>query len=505
MSEYILEMCNISKTFPGVKALDHVNFQVREGEIHGLCGENGAGKSTLMKILSGVYPYGSYDGDVVMNGEVHRFNNIKSSENAGIAIIYQEFTLVKEMEVAENIFLGQEPTHAVVIDRLRMYSTAQRLLKDVGLDISVHEKAKNLGIGQQQLVEIAKALSKDAKVLILDEPTAALTNNEIDILMSILKKLKDRGITCIYISHKLSEVLKICDRVTVLRDGKSIATHSAGGLNEDRIIKMMVGREMKDRFPKENFTPGDVVFEVKNFSVYDTENNMRPIIKNAGFKVKKGEVLGISGLMGSGRTEMVMSILGAVKWKREGTLFLNGREVKINSAAEAIKLGIGYVSEDRKRYGLILSQSVKKNMSLAALDKFIKALIIDSNREIQGCNEMVKSLNLKVPSLETRVSNLSGGNQQKVVLAKWLLSDAKVLFLDEPTRGIDVGAKYEIYCIINELIRAGVAVVVISSELSEILGMCDRILVMNQGAINGEFMREEANQENIIACAVGGH
>lgn len=504
MDDYILEMRDITKVFPGVKALDNVNFKVVKGEIHGLCGENGAGKSTLMKVLSGVYSYGTYEGDIVINGAVNQFHNTKDSGNAGVAIIYQELTLVKEMDVGENIFLGKEPVRHRIIDRNELYSSSEKLLKEVGLDINVHIKIKDLGIAQQQLVEIAKALSKNADILILDEPTAALTNTETEILMHILGVLKKRGITCIYISHKIHEVLKIADKITVLRDGKSIATDEVKDLTEDIIVKKMVGREMKERFPQGKSQIGDVVFEVKNFSVFDAVNNHKQIINNVSFNVKKGEILGIAGLMGAGRTELIMSIFGAVKWPKEGSIYLENRKVEINSSSDAIKLGLGLVSEDRKRYGLLLQQSVQRNVSLAALKRFCFMSVINSNKEILACEEKVLNLRIKSPSLETKVNNLSGGNQQKVILARWLLTDTKVLFLDEPTRGIDVGSKYEIYSIINELVRSGVSIVMISSELPEVLGMCDRILVMHHGAITGEFKNEEATQEKIMKCAIGG-
>ncbi|QGP90843.1 Xylose import ATP-binding protein XylG [Neomoorella glycerini] len=504
MGEYIIEMRNISKSFPGVRALQDVNLLVKRGEIHGLCGENGAGKSTLMKILSGVYPYGSYEGEILIEGEVQQFHSVKDSEKAGIAIIYQELTLIKEMDVGENIFLGGEPNKKGVINYNELYHRAQKLLAEFHVDLNVHSKIKDLGIAQQQLVEIAKALLKNARILILDEPTAALTEKEIEQLMTILRNLKQKGVSCIYISHKLSEVKRITDRITVLRDGKTIATQDTKDLTEDKIIKMMVGRELTERFPKEKFNTGETVFEVKNLSVFDWEKN-KPVVDNVSFRVRRGEILGIAGLMGAGRTELIMSIFGAIKGTKHGEIYLEGRRVRINSPADAIRLGLGLVSEDRKRFGLILQQSVQKNISLAGLNRIARYGIINSNEEFKACNEKVRELRIKTPSLETRVNNLSGGNQQKIILARWLLTNPRVLFLDEPTRGIDVGAKYEIYNIMNELVRKGVGIVMVSSELPEIMGMCDRILVMQKGRLVGEFMRDEATQEKIMACATGGY
>jgi len=498
-------MKNITKEFPGVKALDNVTFSVRKGEIHALCGENGAGKSTLMKVLSGVYPYGTYDGDIVINGSVKKFENIKQSEKAGISIIYQELALVKELDVGENVFLGALPGRNGIVDWDKLYHDTAKLLEELGMDINPRLKIKDLGIGKQQLVEIAKALTKNADILVLDEPSAALTETEVGTLMRILKDLKDRGVTCIYISHKLNEVFRIADRITVLRDGKTIGTYNKSDVSEDKIISLMVGRELTDRFPREKHNVEEIVMEVENLCVYDPYDSNKLVIDNVSFKVRKGEILGISGLMGAGRTELVTSIFGGFDGKKTGKIFIEGKEVTIKGPADAIRNGVGLVSEDRKRYGLILEQSVVRNSTLASLNAICNGGIINANKENFIAGKYVQDLRIKIPSLESSVNKLSGGNQQKVVLAKWLMTKPKILFLDEPTRGIDVGAKFEIYNIMNELVREGVAIVMVSSELPEILGMSDRILVMREGKICAEFLYEEASQEKIMYCATGGH
>jgi len=503
VDDTILEMKEIGKSFGGVRALDGVSFEVKRGEIHGLCGENGAGKSTLMKILSGVHPYGSYEGELIVDGATRKFSGIKDSEAAGVAIIYQEFALTKEMTVAENIFLGREPGRGFFVDANRMYSDAAGALKDVGLDINPTVKVKSLGIGQQQLVEIAKALVKKAKILILDEPTAALTEEEVKILMAIIRKLRDTGITCIYISHKLSEVLDISDRVTVLRDGKTIATTDRKNLTEGDLIRMMVGREITNRFPKVSATAGDVALSIRNFSAFDKQKD-KEVLSNISFDVRYGEVLGIAGLMGAGRTELLMSIFGATDWDLGGTISVRGKEFRAKGPQDAIEAGIGLVSEDRRRYGLVMPLSVMENISLASLDKLSRMQLIDANQEVKVCEDEIKKTRIKTPHLGTKVSNLSGGNQQKVVLARWLLREPRILFLDEPTRGIDVGAKHDIYLMINELAKSGMAVVMVSSELPEVMGMADRIVVMREGKITGEFMRGEFCQERIMECATGG-
>jgi len=504
MGEYILEMKNITKDFPGVRALDNVNFKVCKGEIHALVGENGAGKSTLMKILSGAYPYGTYEGDIYIDGEKKQFRTIKDSEHAGISIIYQELTLVKYMTVGENIFLGEEPTKNGIIDWNKVYSDSKELFKKLNIDIDVYEKVINLGIGQQQMVEIAKAISKNSKILILDEPTAALTEGETRQLFRILRELKQHGVTCIYISNKLEEIFEIAANVTILRDGKTIGTHHISELNEDKMISMMVGRELTQRYARKEHKAGKVVFEVKNWTVYDVENPEKKIIKDVSFEIREGEIVGVAGLMGSGRTELFTSIFGAYGGKKEGEIYLEGKKINIKSPSEAIEQGICYLSEDRKQFGLVLKMDVKDNILLSNYDKMAKSGIIDGVRALKEAISYVDKLKVKTPSVFQRVENLSGGNQQKVVLAKWLLANPKVLILDEPTRGIDVGAKYEIYNIMNDLVEQGVCVIMISSELPEIIGMSDRVLVMCNGTLSGELNANELSQEKIMVCATGG-
>ena len=502
MSDYLLEMRGITKEFPGVKALDNVTFSVRKGEVHALVGENGAGKSTLMKILSGVYAAGSYDGDILIEGQPQHFHTIKDSERAGIAIIYQELALVKQLSVAENIGLGDEIATAGVINWNESYLRAERALKKVGLNINPATEITHLGVGEQQLVEIAKALSKDARILILDEPTAALAEGEAANLLKILKGLRDDGVTCIYISHRLKEVFEIADRVTVLRDGKTVSTDQKTDLTEDRLIARMVGRELTQIYPRKARIAGDVLLELKDWTVYDPAINRT--IADVNMTLRKGEILGMAGLIGAGRTELVMSIFGVWGRVTSGRIFLDGHELALRNAGDAIRAGISLASEDRKRYGLVLMQDIKRNISLASLDRISRHRVVDENEEIRSAEKYIAELRIKTPSVEQQAMNLSGGTQQKVVLAKWLMTMPKVLILDEPTRGIDVGAKVEIYHIINALVDRGVGVIMISSDLPEVLGMSDRILVMHEGRFTGELRREEATQEKIMYYATGG-
>lgn len=501
---HVLEMVDISKEFPGVKALDHVSFKVRQGEIHALCGENGAGKSTLMKVLSGLYPAGTYSGDIVIGGEKKEFHRITDAEQSGIAIIHQELALVKEMTVGENIFLGAEPCKHKVIQWDELYHNASLWLKKVGLNISPEVKIGNLGIGQQQLVEIAKALSKHTKILILDEPTAALTESEVSILMGILNQLRSEGVSCVYISHKMPEVFALADSITILRDGRTVATLDRKDTNDDQVVSLMVGRELTERYPRVEHIPGDTVLKVSNYNVWHPEQRQQKVIKDINFTLRKGEILGIAGLMGAGRTELVSSLFGAYGGKAEGLVQIDGETVKIRSVAEAIKAGMALVSEDRKRQGLVMGMDVKRNTTLATLGKVSRLGIINENEEIKWGRRYVQDLMTKTASLETLVGTLSGGNQQKVVIGKWLMSDPKILIMDEPTRGIDVGAKYEIYNLMNRLVAQGVAIIMISSELPEVLGMSDRILVMCEGEFVKEFNWREATQENIMVAATGG-
>jgi ABC-type sugar transport system ATPase subunit len=504
VSDFILEMRNITKDFPGVRALDGVTFQVRRGEIHALVGENGAGKSTLMKVLSGYYPHGTYDGEIVLNGQVQRFGAIRDSERAGIAIIYQELALVKQMTVAENVWLGSELLRSRgVVDWNRTYQEAAKILKGMGLKLNPASRVVDLGVGAQQLVEIAKALSKDARLLILDEPTAALTEAETETLLGILASLREKGVTCIYISHRLREVTRIADRITVLRDGKTILTDDKAAMPEERMIRNMVGRDLAQLFPRRPRTRGEKVLEVERWTVRDPVTG-ELAVDDVSFEAYRGEILGIAGLMGAGRTELVMSLFGAWGRRERGEVRLLGRALRIAGADDAIRSGFALVSEDRKRYGLVLGMDVKENSTLASLRTIARLGVIDKNEEIRCADRYVKELRTRTPSLEQKVKNLSGGNQQKVVLAKWLLTRPRVLFLDEPTRGVDVGAKVEIYNIVNDLVDQGVCVVMISSELPEVLGMSDRILVIHEGRLSGAFSRDEATEEKVMYRATGG-
>ena len=504
MSEYILEMKQINKEFTGVKALSNVNFKVKKGEIHCLVGENGAGKSTLMKVLSGVYPYGTYEGDIVFEGDVQKFVKISDSVKAGIAIIYQELALFPDLTVYENIYAGNEIKRGALVDWNQTIAEAKKMLKMVKLNVNPDTLVKDLGVGKRQLTEIAKALSKDVKLLILDEPTAALNEDDSENLLKLLNELKNKGITCIMISHKLKEVISIADSATVLRDGQTICTLDAGKgeITEKNIIKNMVGREIHDIYPKrEKKKFGDKVLELSNWSAYDAKLG-RQVVKNANLYVRKGEIIGLSGLMGAGRTELALSIFGNAKsYKLQGNLLVEGKPTVYKHPGAAIDAGITYVTEDRKGDGLFLIQDIKNNISAANLKGISKNGVINGNEEIKIADEYKNSLHIKASSLEQLVGNLSGGNQQKVSLGKWLFVGPKLLILDEPTRGIDVGAKFEIYTVMNKLIEEGLSIIMISSELGEVLGMSDRVYVMAQGEIKGELSIEEANQEKIMQLA----
>lgn len=504
LAKILLEMKNITKTFPGVKALDNVNLKVEEGEIHALVGENGAGKSTLMNVLSGVYPFGSYTGDIIYNGEVCKFHDIKQSEEKGIVIIHQELALIPYMTIGENLFLGNERGKKAAINWDETYGMADKYIRQVGLTESSRTLIKDIGVGKQQLVEIAKALAKNAKLLILDEPTSSLNEQDSQALLDLLLKFKREGMTCIIISHKLNEVSYVADKITVIRDGSTIETLTKGvdDFSEDRIIRGMVGREIADRFPKRpGVKIGEVNMEVKNWTVHHPIYTERKVVDNVSIKVRKGEVVGISGLMGAGRTELAKSIFGkSYGTNISGQLFLGGKEVHLKNARDAIHHKLAYVTEDRKGDGLILSNPIKTNTTLANLEAVSERGIIDKDKEYAVAVEYKNKLKTKCPTVEQNVGNLSGGNQQKVLLAKWMFADPDVLILDEPTRGIDVGAKYEIYCIINDLVAAGKSVIMISSELPEVLGMSDRIYVMNEGRIAGELDAAEASQEKIMSC-----
>ncbi len=502
MPKYLLEMQHITKLFPGVKALDGVDLQVEEGEIHALVGENGAGKSTLMNVLSGTYPYGSYTGTIMFDGQECRFRSIKDSEKVGVVIIHQELALIPYLSIAENMFLGNERAVKGVIDWGETEHQARELLKRVGMEnLNPSLLIKDIGVGKQQLVEIAKAIAKRVRLLILDEPTAALNDNDSDHLLALLLELKAQGITSIIISHKLNEVERIADSITVIRDGACIETLKKGEdeISENRIIHGMVGRDITDRFPARESKIGGVALEVEHWNVFDPQDESRQIIYNASIKVHKGEVVGIAGLMGAGRTEFAMSVFGkAYGSKISGEVKINGEKADVSTIHKAIQNGLAYSTEDRKAQGLILIDSIKSNITLASPEKISEHGVIDHHKALQDAEEYRARMNIKTPSVHQITGNLSGGNQQKVMLSRWIYAEPEILILDEPTRGIDVGAKYEIYTIINDLVANDKAVVMISSEMPELLGMCDRVYVMNEGRIVGELSREDATQNNIM-------
>jgi len=503
--DYILEMRNIRKEFPGVVALDDVSFRVKRGEIHCLVGENGAGKSTLMKVLSGVYGHGTYSGEIFINGEPQRFRNIADSEKAGIAIIYQELALIPDLPIHENIFFGHEITKAGMIDWDATRAQAAAMLERIRVKVNPDTKVRDVGVGVQQLVEIGKALSKDVQLLILDEPTAALTEDDCDNLLQILRELKAQGITCVLISHKLSEVMRIADTITVLRDGKTVTTIDATvrQVTQAEIVKNMVGREITNVFPpRSGNVIGDVIFEVRDWTVYDPAKG-REILHNVNLDVRRGEIVGLAGLLGAGRTELALSIFGNTRrYRIKGDMMFNGQPVRINSSEQAIHNKISYVTEDRKRNGLILIQSIKFNETLTDLKRLLSGPFIDEQRETRAAEQVFEQMDVRAQSIEQIAGTLSGGNQQKVSLAKWLLPEPQLLILDEPTRGIDVGAKYEIYCIMNDLVGKGMSIIMISSELPEILGMSDRIYVMSEGSITDVMDAKDATEEKIMHRAV---
>lgn len=503
--DLLLDIAEVSKAFPGVRALSKVSLTVRRGEIHGLCGENGAGKSTLMKILCGVYPYGSYSGTIHYDGAELRLgaSSIREALREGIAIVYQELTLIPNMTVGENIFLGKEPRTGPVIDWDRLYAEAQRLLDRYKLDIDPRARVKDLGVGQMQMTEIAKALSEDARLLILDEPTSALSEAEVHKLMEILDHLRSQGVTCLYITHKLEEFFCITDTVTVLRDGAVVATQPTKELTVERMVNLMVGREMKERFPEGQRVPGEVFFSVADLHATDPADPSKEVIKGVSFDLRKGEILGIAGLMGSGRTELVTTLFGEFGRITKGSVRLEGKEIRVRSAREAIAHGISLVPEDRKRLGLVLMETILRNISLPNLRRFASFMRINEDAELAEALRFSKSLSIKTSSVHAPVESLSGGNQQKVVISKWLMSEPRILILDDPTRGIDVGAKFEIYKLMNRLAEQGFAILMISSELEEVLGMSDRVLVMCGGRSNGILDIAEATQEKIMARATG--
>jgi putative multiple sugar transport system ATP-binding protein len=500
MTQNILEMRAITKTFPGVKALSDVNLAVGRGEVHAICGENGAGKSTLMKVLSGVYPYGTYDGAIVYEGEEVAFKNLRDSEAKGIVIIHQELALSPYLSIAENIFLNNERRGAGgLIDWNQTNFEAAKLLARVGLRDNPTTKINQIGVGKQQLVEIAKALSKEVKLLILDEPTAALNDEDSAHLLDLILHLKEQGITSIIISHKLNEIKKIADTVTVIRDGKTIETIAKGDVTEDRIIKDMVGRDLEHRYPDHEPHIGEELLRVENWTAHHPQDPSRVVVDDVSISVRAGEIVGIAGLMGAGRTEFAMSLFGHSYGSRiSGRVFMRGKEIKTRTVSEAIQNGLAYATEDRKTYGLNLIEDIKRNVSMASLKKLEKAGLVDDNQEYKVANDFRRDMNIKAPNVLVKTGKLSGGNQQKVVLSKWIYSDPDVLILDEPTRGIDVGAKYEIYTIINRLAAAGKGVIVISSELPELLGISDRVYALSEGRITGELPIEQATPESVL-------
>jgi D-xylose transport system ATP-binding protein len=505
VDDIILDVKNVTKTFPGVTALSNVSFQVRRGTIHGICGENGAGKSTLMKILAGVYPWGSYAGSIIYDGQELKLGHrsIRQASEEGIAIVYQELTLVPSMTVGENIFLGREPVENRSINWEKLYADTQQILTKYQLDIQPYAVVKQLGVGKMQMTEIAKALSENAKILILDEPTSALSETESQQLMAILKNLRELGVTCIYITHKLHEFFGLTDSISILRDGQHVTTQPTSQLNVEKLVGYMVGREMKERFPRGHRHPGDVVLDVEDLHAHDPEETHHEVLKGVSFNLRKGEILGIAGLMGSGRTELVTTIFGEYAKITSGKVMLEGREIAIHNSREAMQAGISLVPEDRKQHGLVLMQSILKNISLANLDQFASWFRINDNAELNASLRFANSLAIKAPNLRVPVDSLSGGNQQKVVISKWLMSKPKVLIMDDPTRGIDVGAKYEIYKLMNDLTEQGISIIMISSDLEEVLGMSDRVMVMHEGRSNTTLDIADATQEKIMALATG--
>nr|WP_315250442.1 D-xylose ABC transporter ATP-binding protein [uncultured Duganella sp.] len=507
MAEYLLEMRNIVKEFGGVRALNGIDIKLKAGECAGLCGENGAGKSTLMKVLSAVYPHGTWDGEILWDGQPLRAQSIRETEAAGIVIIHQELMLVPELSVAENIFLGNEITlPGGRMDYAAMNRRAEQLLKELNInDVNVVLPVKQYGGGHQQLIEIAKALNKNARLLILDEPSSSLTASEIKVLLDIIHALKAKGVTCVYISHKLDEVADICDTIVTIRDGQHIATTPMSDMNIDRIIAQMVGREMTQLYPQREHTPGEVIFEARNVTCYDADNPERKRVDNISFKLRRGEILGIAGLVGAGRTELVSAIFGAYPGPSEAEVWLNGQKLDTSTPVKAIRNGLAMVPEDRKHHGIVPDLGVGHNMTLAVLKDFSRASRIDQEAELSTIRKEIKSVKLKSSSPFLPITGLSGGNQQKAVLSKMLLTKPKILILDEPTRGVDVGAKFEIYQLMFDLAKEGVSIIMVSSELAEVLGTSDRVLVIGEGKLRGDFVNDNLSQETVLAAALDAH
>jgi D-xylose transport system ATP-binding protein len=507
MAEYLLEMRNIVKEFGGVRALNGIDIKLKAGECAGLCGENGAGKSTLMKVLSAVYPHGTWDGEIIWDGKPLQAQSIRETEAAGIVIIHQELMLVPELSVAENIFLGNEITlPGGRMDYAAMNRRAEQLLKELNInDVNVVLPVKQYGGGHQQLIEIAKALNKNARLLILDEPSSSLTASEIKVLLAIIHSLKAKGVTCVYISHKLDEVADICDTIVTIRDGQHIATTPMSEMNIDRIIAQMVGREMTQLYPQREHTPGEVIFEARNVTCFDPDNPERKRVDDISFTLRKGEILGIAGLVGAGRTELVSAIFGAYPGESQAEVWLNGRKLDTSTPVKAIHNGLAMVPEDRKHHGIVPDLGVGHNMTLAVLNDFVRATRIDQDAELATIRQEIKSVKLKTSSPFLPITGLSGGNQQKAVLSKMLLTKPKILILDEPTRGVDVGAKFEIYQLIFNLAKEGMSIIMVSSELAEVLGISDRVLVIGEGKLRGDFVNDNLSQETVLAAALDAH
>lgn len=500
MADTILEMKGIVKDFSGVKALNNVNLKIERGEIHALCGENGAGKSTLMNVLSGLYPFGSYSGEIIYNDELCKFKDLRDSEREGIVIIHQELALSPYLSIKENIFLGNEQAKHGIIDWNLTEKKTENLLKTVGLRMNPNTLVSQIGVGQQQLVEIAKAFAKSVRLLILDEPTAALNEEESANLLDLMNEFRNQGITSIIISHKLNEIVSIADRITILRDGQTIETLDKEDINEERIIKGMVGRDLTNRYPERNPQIGEVYFEVKDWTVHHPIDATRVMNDKINLTIRRGEIIGIAGLMGAGRTEFAMSLFGHSYGSHiSGQVYKDGQEISVKNVPTAVENGLAYVSEDRKALGLNLLMDIRENTTIASLGQISRKGVLDKEKEVTMAETYRKKMRTKTNSIYQNVGSLSGGNQQKVVLSKWLMTEPDILFLDEPTRGIDVGAKYEIYTIIEEMAASGKSVCIISSELPEILGMCDRIYTMSEGRLTGEVLREEANQEKLMS------
>ncbi|MDR7050727.1 D-xylose transport system ATP-binding protein [Duganella sp. 3397] len=504
MSGYLLEMKGIAKKFGGVPALDGIDLTLKAGECIGLCGENGAGKSTLMKVLSAVYPHGTWDGQILMDGKPLEAQSIRESEAAGIVIIHQELMLVPELSVTENLFLGNEITlPGGRMDYPAMNQRAEALLKELNLhDVNVVLPVSTYGGGHQQLIEIAKALNKNARVLILDEPSSSLTANEIKVLLDIVRGLKAKGVACVYISHKLDEVEAICDTIVVIRDGKHIATTPMDRMDVNQIIAQMVGREMSQMYPTLERTPGEVVFEARNVTCYDLDRPERKKVDNVSFSLRRGEILGIAGLVGAGRTELVTALFGAYPGRCEAEVWLEGQRIDSRTPLKAIRCGLALVPEDRKHHGIVRDMDVGQNITLSVLGRFARFTRIDREAELAVVSEEIARLGLKTASPFLSITSLSGGNQQKAVLSKMLLTKPKVLILDEPTRGVDVGAKFEIYKLMLELAAQGMSIIMVSSELAEVLGVSDRVLVMGEGKLRGDFVNDNLSQETVLAAAL---